>query len=115
MTSCLDTEHEKEFSMPSQRKSSKAAAHPAGPFNYERELIVITTPQAELRGTPDAVASRVGADVDPLNAVLSESGATLVPVFGNEDRVARALSESVGLTAMANVTNLPSFYRVVAA
>src|SRR6185369_10757133 len=90
------------------------AAHPAIPVNNERELIVVTTPHAGLRATPFAMASVAGADVDTLNAVLSESGATMVPVFGNEDRVARALSESVGFAAAPEVANLPTFYRVIA-
>jgi len=100
--------------MPPKKQSPYGAAHPAVPVNNERELIVVTTPQAGLRATPFAMASVAGADVDTLNAVLSESGATMVPVFGNEDRVARALSESVGFAAASEVANLPSFYRVIA-
>jgi hypothetical protein len=90
------------------------AAHPAIPVNNERELIVVTTPHAGLRATPFAMESVAGADVDTLNSVLNESGATMVPVFGNEDRVARALSESVAFAAPPEVVNLPTFYRVIA-
>ena len=101
--------------MPSQRKSSRGgASSPAVPVNEERELIVVTTPAAGLRAAREALTSLAGADVDPLNEVLRESGATMVPVFGNEDRVARTLSESGAMFEVPQVANLTSFYRVVA-
>src|SRR5688500_12897740 len=101
--------------MPSQKKSSRGeASSPALPVNEERELIVVTTPAAGLRAARDGVTSVAGADVDPLNAVLNESGATMVPVFGNEDRVARTLSASGAMFEVPQVANLTSFYRVVA-
>jgi hypothetical protein len=101
--------------MPSRKRYSQGgASSPAVPVNEERELIVVTTPSAGLRAAREALTSIAGADVDPLNAVLRESGATMVPVFGNEDRVARTLSESSAMFAMPQVPNLTSFYRVVA-
>lgn len=101
--------------MPSQKRSSRGgASSPAFPVNEERELIVVTTPAAGLRAAREALTSLAGADVDPLNAVLRESGATMVPLFGNEDRVAKTLSESGALFEVPQVTNLTSFYRVVA-
>ncbi len=101
--------------MPSQKRSSRGgASSPAVPVNEERELIVVTTPAAGLRAAREALTSLAGADVDPLNAVLRESGATMVPVFGNEDRVARTLSESGAMFEVPQVANLTSFYRVVA-
>ena len=87
---------------------------PSAPVASERELIVVAAPQAGLRATGDAVASVAGADVTSLNSVLSASGATLVPVFGNEDRVARTMSFSTMGTAAADLPEMTSYYRVVA-
>jgi hypothetical protein len=87
---------------------------PSAPVASERELIVVAAPQAGLRATGETVASVAGADVSSLNAVLGESGATLVPVFGNEDRVARTMSFSTMGVAAADLPEMTSFYRVVA-
>ncbi|MEK6333299.1 MAG: S8 family serine peptidase [Acidobacteriota bacterium] len=87
---------------------------PSAPVASERELIVVAAPQAGLRATGEAVASVAGADVTSLNSVLSASGATLIPVFGNEDRVARTMSFSTMGTAAADLPEMTSYYRVVA-
>lgn len=96
------------------RSSSRTAA--PSPFPGERELIIITTPEAGLRATPGEIVSARGANVSSLSSLLDSSGAALVPVFGNEDRVARAMSAGVATTMPAEgVPDLTSFYRVVAA
>lgn len=103
--------------MPSRRTGSPDTPRTrtaSAPFDSERELIVVMRPQAGIRATADTVASVAGADVDSLNSVLIQSGATLVPVFGNEDRVARVMSSSVGVADAVGLPDFTSFYRVVA-
>jgi len=60
------------------------------------------------------VASIAGADVSYLNSVLSKSEATLVPVFGNEDRVAIAMAAALQSPDAVDLPTLNSYYRVVA-
>ncbi len=104
--------------MPSKRTPPGGAAFaesPSAPVNTERELIVVAKADAGLRATPETVASIAGANVTSLNSVLSDYSATLVPVFGNEDRVAQATSPSMlGAAVAADVPNMTTYYRVVA-
>jgi hypothetical protein len=103
--------------MPSKRTPPGGAAYaesPSAPVSTERELIVIAKADAGLRATTETVASIAGANVTSLNSVLSDNDATLVPVFGNEDRVARAMSLSMSGAAAADVPNMTTYYRVVA-
>jgi Subtilase family len=103
--------------MPSKRTPPGGAAYaesPSAPVSTERELIVVAKADAGLRATTETVASIAGANVTSLNSVLSDNDATLVPVFGNEDRVARAMSLSMSGAAAADVPNMTTYYRVVA-
>ena len=78
-----------------------------------RELVVVTTDAAGLRAGPAALSSVSGAVVEPLAKVLKQYKATLIPMFGNEERVRRALSNAPN--AMPNfVPDLTRFYHVEA-
>lgn len=103
--------------MAEPRRATKGAApRKAAPsrLNSERELIVITKPEAGLRASHGAVASVTNADVASLNSLLTSSAATMVPVFGNEERVARSMAAAPSPLAAANIPDLTSFYRVLA-
>jgi subtilisin family serine protease len=78
-----------------------------------RELIVVVRPEAGLRATPYLVESTTGVDVSSINQLLQTNGATMVPVFGNEERVRHSIS-AVGVPAIAGIPDLTSFYHVVA-
>jgi Subtilase family len=98
--------------MPSQ-KIPKGEASPNTPPRSERELIVVATSEAGLRARRDEVASATGADVASINSILASAGATLVPVFGNEERVTLATSVAPAFAETAYLPDLTSFYRVV--
>ena len=85
-------------------------------MTIQRELIVITTPNAGLRTSRTAVASLTNSNVDPLNALLTSRGVTIVPIFGNENRVSQIMSIPTVATALdaAGVPDLTTFYRLVA-
>jgi subtilisin family serine protease len=61
-----------------------------------------------------AAASSTGATVASLNSILKSSGAAMVPIFGNEDRVARAVSAAGLSPYTAGIPDLACFYRVIA-
>jgi Subtilase family len=86
------------------------------PMTTQRELIVITNPNAGLRASRTAVASLANSNVDPLNALLTSRGATILPIFGNENRVSQVMSIPTVATALnaAGVPDLTTFYRLVA-
>src|SRR2546427_4890593 len=102
--------------MSSRRTPSAGAVStvPPSPVSGERELIVIAKPEAGLRATREAVASVSGAKVDSLNSLLASSGAGMVPIFGNEDRVARAMSAAAATPSAEYLPDLTSYYRVEA-
>lgn len=103
--------------MPSRRTPPGGGDYSAAqlaPVSTERELICVAKPEAGLRATGEIVASVAGADVSSLNSVLNDSGATLVPVFGNEDRVAIAMSAALQSPDAVYLPTLNSYYRVVA-
>ena len=88
--------------------------------NYEtqssssaRELIVVVRPEVGLRATPNMVESTRGSNVTSINQLLQTNNATMVPVFGNEERVRRSLS-AVAAPPIADIPDLTSFYHVVA-
>src|SRR3954470_21957620 len=84
----------------------------------QRELIVLAKPTSGLRAGFAAVASVAGADVDPLNAALRAADAKMVPLFGNEDRI--AMTAPPGASAFRAVeapevlARMASFYKVEA-
>src|SRR6266850_349733 len=103
--------------MPSRKTPPGGEAYSGAqstPVSTERELICVAKPEAGLRATSETVASVAGADVSSLNSVLSSSGATLVPVFGNEDRVAIAMAAALQSPDAVDLPTLNSYYRVVA-
>ncbi len=103
--------------MPSRRTPPGGGAYSGAqstPVSSERELICVAKPEAGLRATTETVASIAGADVSYLNSVLSKSEATLVPVFGNEDRVAIAMAAALQSPDAVDLPTLNSYYRVVA-
>lgn len=83
----------------------------SGPPMAQRELIVIVSPDAEIRATSQGVTSLVNADVAPLGEVLASRGAILRPLFGvSEDRL---LQEAAARGEQDHeVPNLSVFYRV---
>ena len=102
--------------MPSRKTPSRAPASSGSSSDSfgERELIVVAKPQAGLRAMAESVATVADANVDSLNSVLRDSGARLVPLFGNEDRVARTMSASAAAFETTDLPALTTFYRVVA-
>jgi hypothetical protein len=66
-----------------RRQHPSAAQHARG----RRELILIAKSNAGLRATPDGVTSVTGFNVEGLKSILEAHGATLTPLFGNEERV----------------------------
>jgi hypothetical protein len=93
----------------SKRSSEETAAQipPATP----RELVVITKPAVALRAMPETLASLAGADVTSLSQLLQDSGATLVPIFGPEERVERRMAFAAA-PAPAGIPALSTFYSV---
>lgn len=77
------------------------------------ELVVVTTGTAGLRATPSGLSSVSGATVSTLERLLSKHKAKLVPLFGNEERVARAMSAAP--SALDGVPDLTRYYHVDAA
>jgi hypothetical protein len=79
------------------RRPRTTAAAPAN--SSQRELIVIASPNAGLRSTPQGVESSVlgaSGDADTINDLLARAGATMSPLFG-----ARPSQPSLGATAEA--------------
>jgi hypothetical protein len=98
-------------SAPTRRRRSSATA----PSSSEgRELVVITSASAGLRAGAGALASASGASVSALTRLLSNRSATLVPVFGNEERVLRARSLAVGAPELPALADLTRYYLVQA-
>src|SRR5688572_9451824 len=87
-----------------------------------RELIVVAKSDVALRARGPSTASLAGANVTALNSALAAGHATLTPLFGSEDRVARASSapqfavpaDPVPAQATALLSQMPSFYKVEA-
>ena len=78
----------------------------------ERELVVITEPQMQLRVSDEGVRSLTGADVAPLSELLSGEDVTLEPLFGvSEDRLSRDAARLASEGAR-DVPDLAPFYRV---
>ena len=101
--------------MPTRKRapSKKGATRSIGLEGTPPELIVITKAEAGLRATRSGLASVSGASVSSLSSLLRSSGATITPVFGNEDRVSRARS-SMQPESGEIVSDLASFYKVEA-
>jgi Subtilase family len=78
-----------------------------------RELVIVTTAAAGLRASPGALSSASGATVGPLEKVLQQYGAALIPMFGNEERVRRAVSSNRRVLP-ESVPDLTLFYHVEA-
>jgi subtilisin family serine protease len=80
----------------------------------ERELIVITKPEAGLRMRAEGLTSAEGVDMGSLEELLSAEGAKIFPLFGsNVERVRNevtTLSDDTG----AAVPDLSLYYRVQA-
>lgn len=90
-----------------------ANSHTANPTG-ERELVVMTTSDAQLRTSEAGVRSLGGADVSSLSSLLSAQGATLEPLFGSsEERLERDVSETSALPG-EEIPELSNYYRVKA-
>jgi hypothetical protein len=78
----------------------------------ERELIVVAQPQAELRATREDVFSARGADIAPLEELLSSEGVSMRPLFGISEERLRTETSSLAATTGADVPDLSVYYRV---
>jgi hypothetical protein len=78
----------------------------------ERELIVVAQPQAELRATREDVFSARGADVAPLEELLSSEGVSMRPLFGISEERLRTETSSLAATTGVDVPDLSVYYRV---
>ena len=92
-----------------RRPAARASSSTEG-----RELVVITSTTAGLRAAPRGLASASGASVSALTRLLSNRSATLVPVFGSEERVLRARSLAVGGPDLPALADLSRYYLVQA-
>lgn len=102
--------------MAPRRKSPRGngGRRTAAGFPSERELIVIAKPESGLRATRDAVASLSGANVSSLNSLLRASGATMLPLFGGEERIKRAMASRLAAAVPADMPDVSTFYAVKA-
>jgi hypothetical protein len=92
----------------SEGGSPTEVTYPGG----ERELVVITEPDVQLRVGDEGVSSLAGADVAPLSDLLNEEGVTLEPLFGlSEERLSRDAARP-GAGGAPDVQDLAAFYRV---
>ncbi|MEO6001363.1 MAG: S8 family serine peptidase [Chitinophagaceae bacterium] len=77
------------------------------------ELIVVTKAEVGLRAMATGLSTKSGASVSSLSSLLTSNGAKMTPVFGNEDRVERAMSlASSG--AKGPATDLTTYYKIEA-
>lgn len=81
-------------------------------FTGVRELIVITKLEAGLRAPAGSFASTKDIDITSLNALLQESSATILPLFGDEEHLARSISSFPSL--LRGTSPLTTFYSVQA-
>jgi hypothetical protein len=78
----------------------------------DRELVVLTEPEVQLRASDEGVRSLAGADVAPLSELLTEESVTLEPLFGvSEERLSRDAARLASAGAR-DVPELAPFYRV---
>ncbi|MDJ0588494.1 MAG: S8 family peptidase [Pleurocapsa sp. MO_226.B13] len=78
----------------------------------ERELIVITKPEAGLRATKEQVTSVTGENVTPLVNLLNLENATLEPLFGVSEERLKQEAASLASTTGERVPDLSNHYRV---
>lgn len=84
--------------MPARKNHSKQSRSGNGSpdeADSQRLLVMIAKPEAALQAQPTGVSSRSGADTGDLNHLLSESGATMRPLFGETEERAQVRSASV--------------------
>jgi len=84
------------------------------PYEGERELVFVASPDAALRAGLETVTSMSGQDVSDLNEILASAGATARPMFGLSEE--RLIEEATALEAVAQapVPDLTLFYKVEA-
>jgi hypothetical protein len=102
--------------MAAKKKSDNGSDVPPPSASMEGtppELIIVTKPQTGLRAAPSGLTSVSGANVRSLNSLLESNNATIVPVFGSEERVARAVS-SAPPELWEQTFELTNFYKVEA-
>ena len=78
----------------------------------ERELIVITKPEAELRATKEQVTSVTGVNVTSLVNLLNLENATLEPLFGVSEERLKEEAASLASISGEKVPNRSNQYRV---
>ncbi|MGH7562228.1 MAG: S8 family serine peptidase, partial [Gemmatimonadales bacterium] len=85
------------------------------PPGSERELIVVTEPDLDLRATAEGVTSGAGADVTPLANLLANRGATIRPLFdGGHPRAVReaAIAEVLATPGAPAPPDLSPYFKV---
>jgi len=87
-----------------------ASSAPASP----PELVVVTRPETALRASAGRFHAMSGQSTDTLQALLSDHGASMRPLFGpTEERVAAMMSRSFGEASLgAEPVDLAIFYTV---
>jgi subtilisin family serine protease len=93
------------------RKPRSATTNALQPAASERQLVVVTTESAGLQASPSTISSSRGASVQSLEKLLKQYSAALTPLFGNEERLRRALSNSRA-AAPDSTPDLARFYHV---
>ena len=78
----------------------------------ERELIVITKPEAGLRATREQVTSVTGENVTPLVNLLNLENAALEPLFGVSEERLKQEATSLASTTGERVPDLSNHYPV---
>jgi Subtilase family len=95
-----------------KKPTSKVASALSPNFSSAPELICIAAPSAGLRSNAaTGIASVSGASTKSLNAMLNAVGATMVPIFGSEPRVA-ASRAAVAAAEAASLPALTGYYSV---
>lgn len=95
---------------------SQAESHPDPTYRFpsERELVVIASPEAQLRATSAGPTSRAAADVSHMREILDDANATFRPLFGSSEE--RLLEQAAAQPAEQDFEfpDLSVFYRVEA-
>jgi hypothetical protein len=84
----------------------------SGPPEPQRLLVMIARPDAALRARESGVTSAVGADTGDLNDLLSDSDATMRPLFGDTEERVQARAAAVTTTEAEPPLDMHLYYFV---
>jgi len=94
-------------------RSSSKASNPT-PEAQERELVVMTKADVGLRAYGEEVASAFGTDTSPLTKLLQAEGASITPMFGEEEQLELEEETASFVVSEPGDPHLAQFYNVEA-